>query len=52
MSEHTIEHGDEAQGAEDELQEPQLGYGYGADEQEERQEPLPDEVLTDEEDAE
>jgi hypothetical protein len=52
MSEHTIEHGDDAQGAEDELHEPQLGYGYGVDEQEERQEPLSDDVLTDEEEAE
>jgi hypothetical protein len=52
MSEHTIEHGEDAQGAEDEQQEPPLGYGYGVDEQEARQEPLSDEVLTDEEDAE
>jgi hypothetical protein len=52
MSENTIEHGDEAQAAEDELQEPQLGKGYGADEGERGIEPLPDEVLIDEEDTE
>ena len=51
MSENTIDHGDEAQGAADELQGEQLGQGYGADEGE-RIEPLSDEVLTDEEDAE
>ena len=51
MSENTIEHGDEAQAAEDELQEPPLGKGYGLDEDEARTEPIPDEVLIDEEDA-
>jgi len=51
MSENTIEHGDETQAAEDELQALQLGEGYGADERE-RLEPLSDEVLTDQEDAE
>jgi hypothetical protein len=52
MSENTIEQGDETQAAEDELQELQLGKGYGLDEDEARTEPIPDEVLIDEEDAE
>ena len=50
MSENTIEQGDEAQAAADELQDEQLGKGYGADEGE-RLEPLPEQGIRDEESA-